>query len=136
MACRNICKLCDRLIISTYVVFDTATNSLVIGLPANSYADGEKYCIVVAQTIPATTTINANVVVTIGTDATTYPVLNCDCTPLTACGIKTRTKYATRVATTTTGGSFKLLEKVCCNTDNLTAIGSTTQKGERNEIVI
>lgn len=136
MACKNICKLCDRLIISTYVVFDAATNSLVVGLPANSYADGEKYCIVIAQTIPAATTINASVVVTIGTDATTYPVLNCDCIPLTANGVRTRTKYSTKVVTTATGGSFKLLGKVCCNTDTLAAIGSTIQKGERNEITL
>ena len=56
MACQTVCKLCNRLIISTAVTY-TAPN-LIITIPAGSYNDGEKYCIVVAQSIPTTTTIN------------------------------------------------------------------------------
>ena len=65
MACKPVCKLGDRLVISQAVTFDGT--SLVINLPAGSYNDGCKYCIVVAQAIPAATTITAPVVITIGT---------------------------------------------------------------------
>lgn len=122
--CKNTCSLCPRLIISESVTF-TAPN-LVIDLPAGSYNDGENYCIVVAQAIPATTTINAPVVITIGGGAVLYPVTNSCCAQLTACAIRTRTKYKTRVVTTATGGSFKLCGKACCApNNNLTAIDGT-----------
>lgn len=113
MACKNICKLCDHLIISSYVVWDADNSRVVVGLPAGTYYSGEKYCIVVAQTIPTAATVNAPVVVNIGTNATAYPIVNCDCSPLTSCGIRTRTKYSTRLATSGSGAAFKMLGKAC-----------------------
>ena len=125
MSCKPVCKLCDRLVISQDVTFD-GTN-LVINIPAGSYADGCKYCIVVAQTIPAATTINAPVVVTIGDGTVLYPLTRCDCAQVTACGIRTRTRYSTRVVTTPTGGSFRLMGKTCCAPNNaLLSIDGTT----------
>ena len=64
MSCKPVCKLCPNLILSQAVTF--TGGNLVINLPAGSYNNGQKYCIVVAQAIPAATTINAPVVVTIG----------------------------------------------------------------------
>lgn len=116
MGCKNTCKLCDRLIISQAVTF--AGDTLTINLPAGSYQDGCKYCIVVAQAIPAATTINAAVVVTIGDGTEEYPLVGCDCAQLTACSIRTRTRYATNVVTTPTGGSFKLLGRAACAPNN------------------
>lgn len=125
MACKNVCRLCDRLIISTAVAF-TAGTGLVITIPEGSYADGEKYCIVVAQAIPDATTINAPVFIQIGTGTELYALNKCDCTQATACSIRTRTKYATRVETSATTGVFKLLGKVACApNNNLTAIDGT-----------
>ena len=63
MACKNVCKLCDRLIISQAITF--TGGNLVVNLPDGSYNNNEKYCIVLAQAIPETTTINAPVVITI-----------------------------------------------------------------------
>lgn len=124
MACKSNCKLCNRLVISQAVTF--AGGNLVINLPAGSYRDREKYCIIVAQSIPAATTINAPVVVTIGTGTQQYPLTNRCCAPVTACGIRTRTKYSTIVSTSATGGTFKLLGNTCpCPTNNLTAINGT-----------
>lgn len=124
MACKNTCKLCDRLIISTAATF--AADTLTVNIPAGSYADGCKYCIVIAQAIPAATTITAPVVITIGTGTETYPLVDGCCTPVTACAIRTRTRYATRVATTAAGGTFKLLGKAACAPDNrLNAIDGT-----------
>ena len=124
MACKNVCKLCRNLVISESVTF-TAPN-LIINIPAGSYADCDKVCIVVAQTIPAATTITAPVFITIGDGIVLYPLNNCDCSQVTACGLRTRTRYATRVVTTPTGGAFKLLGKTCCApNNNLTAIDGT-----------
>ena len=121
MACNNVCRLCKRFVISSAVTF--TGGNLVINIPAGAYANGEKYCIVVAQTIPSTTTINAPVYVTIGTGTTLYPVTNKCCAQLTACAIRTRTKYSTVVSTTPTGGAFKLLGRpACAPNNNLTSI--------------
>lgn len=125
MSCKNVCKLCDKLIISTSVTF-TAGTGLIITIPAGYYSDNCKYCIVVAQNIPATTTINAPVFIQIGTGTQLYPVNKCDCTQLAACGIRTRTKYSMCVETTPTSGTFKLLGKSCCQpNNNLRSINGT-----------
>ncbi len=124
MACKPVCKLCDRLVLSQAVTF--TDGSLIINLPAGSYRNGQKYCIVVAQAIPAATTINAPVVVTIGTGTEQYPLTNRCCAQVTACGIRTRVRYSTVVSTSATGGTFKLLGNTCsCPANNLTAINGT-----------
>ena len=129
MVCNNVCKLCDNLIISTAVAF-TAGTGLVITIPEGSYQDGCKYCIVVAQTIPDATTITAPVFIQIGTGTELYPLNKCDCTQATACSIRTRTKYSTRVETSATTGVFKLLGKVACSpNNNLVAIDGTAPAG-------
>lgn len=118
------CRLCDRLIISQAVTF-TAPN-LIINLPAGAYQSCERYCIVVAQAIPDATTINAPVFITIGDGTELYPLNRCNGVQATASGIRTRTRYATKVTTTATGGAFRLLGKICCYpTDNLTSIDGT-----------
>lgn len=129
MSCKNICRLCDNLIISDSVTF-TAPN-LIIDIPAGAYQNCEQYCIVVAQAIPDATTINAPVFITIGGGAVLYPLNRCNGAQATASGIRTRTRYATKVTTTATGGSFRLLGKICCYpTDNLTSIDGTAPAAE------
>ena len=114
MSCPTTKKLCKRLVISQSVTF--ADNTLVINLPTGNYANGEKYCIIVAQNIPDTTTITAPVVITIGDDTTTtYPLMNCDCTNVTACSINRRTRYSVCVHTDISTGVFKLLGKLPCS---------------------
>ena len=119
MACKNICRLCDRFIISEAVTF--ADGTLTINIPAGSYANGYKYCIVIAQTIPAATTITAPVVITIGDGTEEYPLTNQCCAQVTACALRTRTRYSVVVATDATGGTFKLLGKPCCSPNNALA---------------
>lgn len=114
MACATSCKLCRRLVVSTAVNYDSTNNQLIIALPAGAYANGEKYCIVVAQSIPESTTINAAVVITVGDGATRYPLTDNTCAQATAECIRTRTRYATRVETSATGtGTFKFLGCFC-----------------------
>jgi hypothetical protein len=122
MACENVCKLCNKLIISDAVTYTAATNSLTIDIPAGTYYRGQKYCLVVAQAIPDTTTINALVYVSIGGDTTTlYPLVRCNCTQVTACSIRTRTKYSTVVVTDSATGSFRLLGDVPCSPNSALA---------------
>lgn len=111
MACKNICKLCDKLVISTNVTFEAG--NLWIWVPAGEYRDGEKYCIVVAQNIPTTTPIDAPVRIYIEGGTQLYPLTTNDCRQVTARAIRTRTKYSTCVRTDATSGVFRLLGKLC-----------------------
>lgn len=113
MSCKPICKLCNNLVFSQAVTF--AGGTLTVNLPAGSYANGCKYCIVIAQTIPTTATIAAPVVITIGDGTEEYPLVNQCCAPVTACGIRSRTRYSTIVATDAAGGTFKMLGKPFCS---------------------
>lgn len=117
--CVRNCKLCDKFILSQSITFDGT--SLVVNLPANAYNNGCKYCIVFAQSIPETTTINAPVVFTIGTGTTQYPFVNCDCTPIYASQVRTRRIYSTRVNTAVNDGVFKYIGK-CCLPSNATTL--------------
>lgn len=124
MACKPVCKLCDKLVISQAVTF--TGGNLVVNLPAGSYENGCKYCIVIGQAIPSATTINAPVVITIGTGTQQYPLTNRCCAQVTACGIRTRTRYSTVVSTSATGGAFRLMGSACpCPANNLRSINGT-----------
>lgn len=129
MSCKNVCRLCDSLVISQAVTF--ADGTLTINLPAGSYNRGEKYCIVIAQTIPEATTITAPVVITIGDGTVEYPLVDRCCAQVTACALRTRTRYATVVATDAAGGTFKLLGRAACAPVNaLAAIDGTAPAAE------
>jgi hypothetical protein len=104
----------------------TAGTGLVVTIPEGSYGNRCKYCIVIAQAIPDATTITAPVFIQIGAGTVLYPLNRCDCTQATAAEVRTRTRYATKVATTPTGGAFNLLARLCGARDNnLTAIDGT-----------
>lgn len=115
--CNGNCKLCPNVILSAAVTF--ANGNLIVNIPEGTYANGCKYCIILAQSIPTTATVGAPVYVTIGAGTTLYPLNKCDCSQATVCSMRTRTRYPVVVKTTPTGGSFKLLKKICCapNTD-------------------
>ena len=125
MSCNRNCNtLCPNLIISTSVTVVTVngTDTLLINIPTGSYRNGCKYCIVVAQAIPATATINMPVAVSIGGDtATVYPLTNRCCAQVTACAIRTRTRYPVCVSTSATGGTFKVLSGLSCAPNNALA---------------
>lgn len=113
MSCPTYRRLCKRLIISDSVTF--VGGNLVINIPQGNYLNNEKYCIVVAQSIPAATTINAPVVITIGTNTQNYPLVNCNCTTVYACSINTRTRYSVIVHTNINNGVFSLIDKIPCS---------------------
>ena len=111
MRCKqnNICgKLCDHFVITTGVTF--ADGTLTITLPDNvTYSNRDIFCIVVGQTIPEATTINAPVVAVIGAGTTTFPLLTRCGLPVLSQQLSTRRKYKTIVSTTVDGGSFRVL---------------------------
>ena len=103
------CKLCNNLILSTAINYDAATNSVLVGLPANTFENCQKYCIVLAQAIPEAATINSQVLFTIGTNPTQYPFVNKDCVPVYATQIRTRRIYPIKVNTSINTGVFKYI---------------------------
>ena len=114
MSCKNVCKLCRNLVLSTALAYDATTDTLNITIPNNGYRNCEKVCIIVAQAIPATTTRTALVNIVVG--ASTFPLVTSCCNQATACLIGSRRKYSTCVVTNATTGTFRLLGKtpVCC----------------------
>ena len=115
--CIKDCRLCRNIVISTAVTVITVdgVDTLVIDIPAGFYPDCRRVCLVVAQSTPTTATINMPVAISIGGDTTTvYPILNCDCTQVTACAIQTRRKYGLRINTSSTSAVFKTLRRLQC----------------------
>ena len=124
MACQTVCRLCNRLAISTAVAF--TDGNLVITLPQATYENGEKVCIVIAQAIPEETTITAPVVIQIGDGTVQYPLTTRCCAQVTACGVRTRTRYATNVITSATGATFRMQGNPACSPNyNLPSIDGT-----------
>ncbi len=108
MACKNICKMCNRLVVSTTIT--VAAGEMIITLPAGAYLQGEKYCLVLAQAIPADA-VDPGLPVVIQTtgDTTDYPLLDKAGLQVTADQLRTRTRYATRIYETLTGSAFRLI---------------------------
>lgn len=115
--CIKDCKVCRNIVYSTAVTVITidGVDTLVIDVPAGFYPDCRRVCLVITQTIPTTATITMPVAISIGGDTTTvYPIVNCDCSQVTACAIRTRTKYGLRISTSATSAVFRTINKLSC----------------------
>ena len=77
MSCNTRCNICERIVFSNSITVTGGT--LTINIPVGSYADCQKFCLILIQNIPDTATINMPVGITIGTDTTVYPMVRCDC---------------------------------------------------------
>ena len=65
-------RLCPNFVVTTAVAF--AGDTLTLTFPDNvTYTDGCKYCFVIGQTLPAATTLTAEVEVVIGDGTTPSP---------------------------------------------------------------
>ena len=120
--CTRNCQLCPNLIISTAVTVITidGVDTLVIDIPAATYTNGRKICLVIAQAIPTTATIGMPVAISIGGDTTTvYPIVGCNCVQATACAIRSRRKYPLRVAKNATSAVFASLGGLSCSAVNV-----------------
>lgn len=124
MACKAICKLCKRLVVSENIAVTDGT--LEITLPTNTYRNGEKYCIVLAQTIPTTATLATQAALIINGGDTQFPLVTKCGRPVFAYQLRTRTRYSTVLDTTTTGAVFRLLGDLECAGDMLPEINAET----------
>lgn len=117
MSCKPNCKLCQHFIAARTVTY--ASGVLTINIPAGTYNNGEKYCLVVADRIPVDAIIGAPVVVTIGGSTVNYPLLRCNGAQVVAGNLRSRYRYSTVFSTNVAGGgAFRLLGKVfCCETN-------------------
>lgn len=119
--CNKSCNECCNKVYSTSVTVGTVGTvpTLLINIPAQSFKNCQRGCIVLTQNIPNTATINMPVAITIGADTTnTYPVVSCNCSQVTACALRTRRRYPFKVSTTPTGGVFKILKNLSCSPNN------------------
>lgn len=130
MYCNKNCRICDRLVFgdTVTVVAVGGVDTLVINIPNTSLRNCERICLVITQTIPDTATINMPVAISIGGDTTVvYPLVRCDCAQVTACAIRTRTRYPLKVSTSATSAVFKVLSGLSCYPNNqLRAIPAPT----------
>lgn len=115
--CNNTCNECPRKIYSVSVTVVTVGTvpTLVVDVPAQSFTNCQRGCLVVTQNIPEAATINMPVAISIGGDTTTvYPVVSCNCDTVTACQLRTRRRYPFTVRVSGTAGTFKILRNLSC----------------------
>ena len=123
--CIKNCRLCRNIVISNAVTIATigGVDTLLIDIPAGFYPDCRRVCLVVAQAIPTTATITMPVAISIAGDTSVvYHIVNCDCSQVKACAIRTRTKYGLRINTTATSAVFKTLNKLTCYPEDTLAV--------------
>lgn len=113
-------QMCKRLVGSVSVT--VVGTSLVVNIPDANYDNCEKLCIFIAQAIPAGATRGMPVVITIGADATQYPLIRCNGNPVTQEYIGQGYIYPVRVQTTATSAVFKVLCDLTCVSVNLPSI--------------
>lgn len=115
--CNNSCNECARKIYSdsvSVVAVDTV-NTLIIDVPQQTFTNGQRGCVVITQSIPATATITMPVAISIGGVTTTvYPVTDCCGTPVIASQLRTRRRYPFTVCVNGTDGTFKILKNLSC----------------------
>ena len=122
--CNCSCNECPRKVFSSGVSIVTidGTDTLVIDVPQQSFANCQKGCLVIIQSIPLTATIATPVAISIGGVTTTvYPAVSCDCAQVTACALRTRRRYPFVVSTNVNGGVFKILRNLSCSPNVNTA---------------
>ena len=114
--CNISCNECPRKIFSESVTLVTVdgTDTLVIGIPEQTFSNCQRGCLVIVQSIPATTPITAPVAIQIGADTVYYPVVNRCGVDVTATQLRTRRRYPFRVSTNATSGVFRILDNLSC----------------------
>lgn len=113
------CGGCCHFVLTTSVT--VVGDVLVLNIPQRTYSNHEKVCICVAQVIPDTATSAMTVAVTIGTDATQYPLRTRCGNNVHADQIRSRRVYHTNVATDT--ATFVIDGKnLCCTGFNFPTI--------------
>lgn len=119
--CYNSCNECGRKIYSNSVTVVTVNDidTLVIDVPAQTFTNCQRGCLVITQNIPAAATIFMPVALSIGGVTTTvYNLVDCNGAQVTASQLRTRRRYPFKVITNSTGGVFKILKNLSCSSNN------------------
>jgi hypothetical protein len=103
----RIMRIDPRSVTPEAVTF--ADDTLTINLPQHSYNSGCPYFLRLIEDIPAETTIGALVVITIGTGAVEYPLLDCQGVQVTAERLRSGYSYPVTVVGTNANGAFKVI---------------------------
>ena len=112
--CRDSCKVCKRLLFSESVT--VAGTDLVVAIPEFfNVSDCGKFCLVITQNLPDTATVNLPVVVTVGDDTTTYPLVDCTGLQVTASMLSVRCRYPVKATTNGVSAAFKILKNLSCD---------------------
>lgn len=106
------CGGCTHFVKTTAVAVSGSVLTLTI--PQDTYSNGEKVCICVAQSIPDTITSTMTVAIVIGTETTQYPLRTPCGNNVYADQIRSRRVYHTNVASDT--ASFIVSKKELCKT--------------------
>lgn len=103
----RVMRIDPRSVTAETVTF--AADTLTINLPQRTYNAGCPYFLRLLEPIPDTTTIGAEVVITIGAGAVTYPLVDCHGAPVTAEHLRSGYSYPVAVVSSGTSGAFKVL---------------------------
>ena len=106
MKCKG--RLCPNFVISNSVT--VSADNLTVNIPSLACLQG---CLVIAQTIPDTATINLPVVITVGTDTTEYPLVDKCGVQLSAGCLDVRTSYPYHFISANTQSIFKICGARC-----------------------
>lgn len=107
MRCRKG-RLCNNFILSTSVT--VVGTSLVVNIPTLPCTCG---CIAISQAIPAAATVNMPVFITVGTDATQYPLVDNCGVQISAGRLDIRNRYPFKFITANTTSIFKVCGSRC-----------------------
>jgi len=106
----RVMRLDPRSVTPVEVTF--AADTLTINLPQRSYNAGCPYFLRLIDPLPAETTIDAEVIITIGTGTVEYPLLDCKGIPLTAEKLRSGYGYPVAVVNNGTTGAFKVIAPI------------------------
>lgn len=99
-------KRCSNFVLSTSVTVGTGV--LTVNIPNRFRNCG---CLVIAQAIPDTATVNLPVVITIGTDTTAYPLIDTCGVQMSAGRLRARNPYSFKVIV----GDTETVIRLCGN---------------------
>lgn len=107
----RVVRIDPRMIDVAAVTF--ADGTLTINLPQRAYNSGCPYCLRLGEAIPDTTTIGAEVVITIGTGTVEYPLVDFKGVPVTAERLRSGYSYPVAIVGNGASAAFKVLAPLC-----------------------
>ena len=109
----KIMRIDPRSVTAETITF--ADGTLTINVPQRTFYAGCVYFLRLVDPIPAATTVNAPIVITIGDGTVEYPLVGFRGAQLTAEYLRSGYSYPITLINSGANGAFKLLAPVCYN---------------------